>query len=111
MGNDDSKSVDETTLWVVEVWQGDGEVKDVYQLVSLVLNRFCEIDEVLIHHKRLLSVSFAEAGETLEKLSDVLVVDAIDLHEILEQHEDDVGEKARLLAEVRVLEKIKDLGR
>ena len=84
MGNDDSKSVDETTLWVVEVWQGDGEVKDVYQLVSLVLNGFGEIDEVLIHHKRLLSVSFAEARETLEELSDVLVVDAIDLHEILE---------------------------
>ena len=52
--------------------------------MSLVLNSFGEIDEVLIHHKRLLSVSFAEARETLEELSDVLIVDAIDLHEILE---------------------------
>ena len=39
------------------------------------------------------------------------VVDAVDLEEILEEHEDEVGEEARLLAEIGVLEELEDLGR
>ena len=38
------------------------------------------------------------------------VVDSVDLHEILQEHKDQVGEKACLLAEVRVLEQVEDLG-
>ena len=38
------------------------------------------------------------------------VVDPVDFHEVLEKHKDDIREKTSLLAEVGVLEKIKDLG-
>ena len=39
------------------------------------------------------------------------VINPVDLHEVLQQHEDEVGEKACLFAEVCVLEEIKYLRR
>ena len=110
LGYDDTEGVDQASLWIVEIWQRDWEIKDVDKLVSLIFDGFCEVHEVLVHDKCLLSVSFAEAWESFEELRDVRVVDPVDLHEIFEQHENDIGKKARLLAEVRVLEKIEYLG-
>ena len=109
LGYDDSQSVNQASLWIVEIWQRDWEIKDVDKLVSLIFDGLCEVHEVLVHDKCLLSVSFAEAWESFEELRDVRVVDPVDLHEIFEQHENDIGKKARLLAEIRVLEHLKDL--
>jgi len=39
----------------------------------------------------------------------VVIVDTVNFHEILKQHENKVGEESRLLAEVCVLEHVKDL--
>ena len=79
------------------------------EFLSPIFDGLCEVHEVLVHDKCLLSVGFTEAWESFEELGDVRVVDPVDLHEILEQHENDIGKKARLLAEVRVLEKIENL--
>lgn len=106
---DDSQSVDQASLWIVEIGQCDWEIKDVDKLVSLIFDGLGEVHEVLVHYKCLLSVGFTEAWESFEELCDVRVVDPVDLHEIFEQHENHIGKKARLLAEVRVLEKIENL--
>ena len=109
MRDNNTESVDEAFLGVVEVWQSDWEVKDVDELVRLILDCFGQINEVLVHHKGLLRIALAQTREPFEDLGDMCVVDPVDFHEVLEQHEDHIGEKARLLAEVSMLEKIKDL--
>lgn len=38
LGDDDTKSINETTLWVVEGWKRDREVKDVNELVCLIFD-------------------------------------------------------------------------
>jgi len=111
LGNDHTKGVDEAALWVVEIWQRDREIKDVDQLVGLVFDGFGKVYEVLVHHEGFLSVALAKTRETFQDLGDVGVVDAVYLHEVLEQHENDVRKEARLLAEVGVLEEIENLGR
>lgn len=108
--DNDSQRVDEASLGVVELWQGDREVEDIDQLVCFVLDSFGQIDEVLIHDECFLCICFSQLLETLQDHSDVSVVDSINFHKILEQHKDYVGEKACLFAEVGVLEKIEDLG-
>ena len=57
--DDDFECVDEAALGVVESWQRDRKIEDVDKLVCLIFDGFCEVDEILIHHKRLLCVSFA----------------------------------------------------
>lgn len=37
------------------------------------------------------------------------IVDAVDLHQILEKHKDNIRKEARLFAEVGVLKQVKDL--
>lgn len=88
--HNDSQGVDETLFGVVEVRKGDWEIKDVDQLVSLVLDGFCQIDKVLVHNKRFLHFGHVESRESLQNLSDVVIVDAVDFHQVLKQHEDQV---------------------
>ena len=88
--HNDSQGVDETLFGVVEVRKGDWEIKDVDQLVSLVLDGFRQIDKVLVHNKRFLHFSHVESRESLQNLSDVVIVDAVDFHQVLKQHEDQV---------------------
>ena len=88
--HNDSQGVDETLFGVVEVRKGDWEIKDVDQLVSLVLDGFRQIDKVLVHNKRFLHFGHVESRESLQNLSDVVIVDAVDFHQVLKQHEDQV---------------------
>ena len=83
LAHDDAQGVYQATLRVVELWQRDREVKDVDKLVGLVLNGLSQIDKVLIHDKGLLCLSLAKTGESLQDLSDVRIVDTIDLHQVL----------------------------
>ena len=81
--DNDSQRVDEASLGVVELWQGDREVEDIDQLVCFVLDSFCQIDEVLIHDECFLCICFSQFLETLQDHSDVSVVDSINFHQIL----------------------------
>ena len=82
--NYNTEGINKAALWIVEVWQRNWEVKDVNELVCLVLDGFCQVDKVLIHDERFLRVALAQTREALQQLSDVRVVDSIDLHKILE---------------------------
>ena len=88
--HNDSQGVNEAPFGVVEVRKGDWEIKDVDQLVSLVLDGFRQIDKVLVHNKRFLHFGDVESRESLQNLSDVVIVDAVDFHQVLKQHEDQV---------------------
>ena len=59
MRDDDSERVDEAALGVVEGWKRDREIEDVDELVCLIFDSLGQVDEILIHYKRLLCVSFA----------------------------------------------------
>ena len=88
--DNDTQGIDETLFGIIEIRKGDWEIKDVDQLVSLVLDGFCQIDKVLVHNKRFLHFGHVESRESLQNLSDVVIVDAVDFHEVLKQHENKV---------------------
>ena len=107
--DNNAQSLDEALLGVVEIRERDWEIKDVDEFICLILDGLRQVDEVLVHHEGLLYFARTEGRESLQHLRDVVVVDAIDFHQVLEQHEDKVREQSRLLAEVGVLEHVEDL--
>ena len=85
--NHKSKSINQSFLWVVEVWQCDWEIEDVNQLIRLVLDGLCQVDKVLIHDESFLGLLLVQCGESLQNLSNVRVVHSVDFNKIFQQHE------------------------
>ena len=78
--DDDTQRLDQPLLGIIEVRQRDWEIKDVDEFVSFVLDGFREVDEVLVHDECFLHFGHVESWESLQNLSDVVVVDSIDFH-------------------------------
>ena len=105
-----SQRVHQIFLWIVEIRQLDWEVELVHQLVRFRLDHLSELNEVLVHVKSLATVISLKACKALQNLSNVHVVNFVDLDQILKQHEDQVGEEACLPAEISINELGEDLG-
>ena len=99
-----SESINKSLLWVVEVRQLNWEVEGVNKLVGFGLNLISEINEVLVHLERFLTIINVELRKPFQNFSDVDVVNFVYFDQILKKHENDIAEQTGLSAEVSVRE-------
>ena len=78
-------------IWPVKVGQGEWEAEHEDQFGSLVLNSLCQRHEVLVHSESSRCLIRSEGWKTFEQFRDVVVIEAVDFHQVLKKRVDDIG--------------------